>query len=250
MPRRHEAADLFEAAIADIAGCHTPATTRVLDFGCGAGRLLRTLLDAGYDAYGCDVRPAWIGQASAVDDRAVAVPGEPCRLPFADGFFDVVISTSVLEHVHDKLATFRELHRVLRPGGHAFHLFPSKGYLPVEPHLLVPFVNHVWPHCPRWWLAIWAWLGVRNKWQSEMTWREVVEANVRRSREGLSYWSNRRYRRESRRIFERCDEASTFFLERGYGGLARLARRLPARNLLGWLGARTRMVFLVQRKQR
>ena len=38
-------------------------------------------------------------------------------LPYPDGFFDVVTSNGVLEHVHDDNASLREVFRVLRPGG-------------------------------------------------------------------------------------------------------------------------------------
>lgn len=39
------------------------------------------------------------------------------RLSFADGSFDLCTSTEVFEHVPDDIAGFRELHRVLAPGG-------------------------------------------------------------------------------------------------------------------------------------
>ena len=59
------------------------------------------------------------------------------------------------------------------------HLYPSKWYLPSEPHIYVPLVNVFWPRCPRWWLALWARLGVRNEHQGHMGWKEVVDINVR-----------------------------------------------------------------------
>ena len=39
------------------------------------------------------------------------------RLPFADGDFDRVITSEVLEHIQDDVAAIAELHRVLKPGG-------------------------------------------------------------------------------------------------------------------------------------
>jgi SAM-dependent methyltransferase len=54
--------------------------------------------------------------------------GVPCqdveRLTFADGSFDLVTSTEVFEHVPDDARGFREVHRVLRPGGHLVFTVP------------------------------------------------------------------------------------------------------------------------------
>lgn len=38
-------------------------------------------------------------------------------IPYADASFDVVVSDNVLEHLDNPLEVFREVHRVLRPGG-------------------------------------------------------------------------------------------------------------------------------------
>jgi SAM-dependent methyltransferase len=51
------------------------------------------------------------------DAPAAAVQGDALHLPFADGSFDRVICSEVLEHIPDDLAAMRELTRVLRPGG-------------------------------------------------------------------------------------------------------------------------------------
>jgi phosphoethanolamine N-methyltransferase len=97
----------------------------LLDFGCGVGGVdvaLARELGAGR-VVGVDVQPALVRRAEAlalqagVDDRVrfeVLVPGP---LPFADGTFDVVFSKDAIYHVEDRPGLFRELFRVLRPGG-------------------------------------------------------------------------------------------------------------------------------------
>jgi len=44
--------------------------------------------------------------------------------PFPAGAFDIVICSHVLEHVPDDAGAFREIHRILRPGGRALLLVP------------------------------------------------------------------------------------------------------------------------------
>ena len=59
------------------------------------------------------------------------------RLTFADASFDLCTSTEVFEHVPDDRAGFRELHRVLRPGGHLVFTVPMGGGDTVERARLV-----------------------------------------------------------------------------------------------------------------
>jgi SAM-dependent methyltransferase len=56
---------------------------------------------------------------------ATAVNGDATRLPFADGSFDRIIASEVMEHVPDDLAALDELTRVLRPGGTIAITIPS-----------------------------------------------------------------------------------------------------------------------------
>jgi SAM-dependent methyltransferase len=50
----------------------------------------------------------------------------PAELPFDSAQFDAVVIRSVLEHVEDPTATFREIARVTRPGGRVFMNLPNK----------------------------------------------------------------------------------------------------------------------------
>ena len=59
-------------------------------------------------------------------DRFVAVlRGDATRLPFADGAFDRVITSEVLEHIQDDVGAIAEFQRVLRPGGVIAGTVPS-----------------------------------------------------------------------------------------------------------------------------
>jgi len=245
-----EAAEFFQAAMMHLGGLKQPALTKVLDLGCGSGELVKHLRSRDYDAYGCDITPSWEGKppAEALAGRLTTISLEAYRLPFESDTFDAVISTSVLEHAQNKEDMFREIHRVLKMGGCSLHLFPGKWYLPVEPHTNVPLLNFFWPLCPKWWLALWAILGVRNEFQRRTPWRHAVEANYEYCTRSLSYWSNRRYRELSLAIFGNYDNPMEFFKSHGYGGVAGLLRRAPFRFLPGRLSGVFRMNLIAQKK--
>jgi len=56
---------------------------------------------------------------------AGAIRGDATRLPFADAVFDCVVTSEVLEHIHDDESALRELVRVLKPGGTFAATVPS-----------------------------------------------------------------------------------------------------------------------------
>ena len=93
---------------------------RVLDFGCGAGRTLRHLLDTGAELHGCDVHGpsvAWLAEHLSPPVHAQRNADRP-PLPYADGSFDLVYALSVFTHLADTWEEWlAELRRVLAPGG-------------------------------------------------------------------------------------------------------------------------------------
>ncbi len=52
-----------------------------------------------------------------LQDRVLLRRVEPGPLPFDDESFDVVFSKDAIIHIHDKGALFRDIYRILRPGG-------------------------------------------------------------------------------------------------------------------------------------
>ncbi len=102
---------------------HAPRGGRMLDVGCGTGRLLQSAGQWYSPLSGVDpciemLRTARARSASE-DPRLVPmfVGAMAERLPFADGAFDVVTSTLSLRHWNDPSAGLRELVRVLSATG-------------------------------------------------------------------------------------------------------------------------------------
>lgn len=95
----------------------------VVDLGCGRGRdVLRAaeLVGAGGLAVGVDLSGEMLAEAArrtalATNVRLVRSPLAPLEL--GDAVADVVVSNCAINHAPDKEAVFREIHRVLRPGG-------------------------------------------------------------------------------------------------------------------------------------
>jgi ubiquinone biosynthesis O-methyltransferase len=101
--------------VGDVSGC------RVLDVGCGDGELAVELEKGGAAVVGIDASAEMIDAAkrrsksrNADIDFQVAMAE---HLPFPAGQFDVVTAITILCFVDDAAPVFREIARVLRPGG-------------------------------------------------------------------------------------------------------------------------------------
>lgn len=109
-----------------------------LDLGCGNGRLT-VLLDAAH-VVGADVSDVALERARRRGLEVVPlVPGR--ALPFEDGAFDLVVSTEVVEHVHDVQRFLSEARRVLRPRGRLALTTPAHWPVIRTPDPLSPHVR-------------------------------------------------------------------------------------------------------------
>ena len=105
-----------------------PASSRVLDAGCGEGVLV--------EAYADRLRIEGV-DANYASDRVRT--GSVTALPFADQSFDRVLCLDVLEHLRldEQEQAFREMHRVLTSDGEALVSVPNLAHLQSRVHFLL-----------------------------------------------------------------------------------------------------------------
>jgi len=97
---------------------HLKPGQRVLDAGCGEGVLSYILARSGLEVIGVDISAPNIHNARRFAEelglRVEFLQADAANLPFSDNSFDVVVSSHVLEHLHDMEKGLRELYRVTR----------------------------------------------------------------------------------------------------------------------------------------
>src|SRR5947209_13979794 len=105
---------------------------RVLDLGSGNGDFTAEAAKGAASVVGVEVAQAAVDRAHArhpeLDFRRAPIDGP---LPLADGAFDLVWASEVIEHVADTARWLSEVRRVLAPGGRLLLSTPSHGRLRV-----------------------------------------------------------------------------------------------------------------------
>jgi len=93
---------------------------RVLDLGCGNGRIFELLKDKQVDYYGIDVSEKLIDIAKKNYPKAKFIVGDALNLPFSNSFFDAVFSIAVIHQIPSnelRSVFLKEAKRVLKPNG-------------------------------------------------------------------------------------------------------------------------------------
>ncbi|MGE4169465.1 MAG: methyltransferase domain-containing protein [Candidatus Margulisiibacteriota bacterium] len=108
-----------------------PKAKTLLDAGCGFGRLFPAYQDRAENFVLMDYSDAMLDQAkgSLGTTNITYQQGNLINLPFADAQFDTVFSIRTLHHVEDPKQFFKEVYRVLKPGGHLLFEIPNKRHV-------------------------------------------------------------------------------------------------------------------------
>ena len=100
-----------------------PAQSKVLDLGCGVGRVCKMFSEKKIDYIGVDISQEQIKQAKEVCPAGKFQQGSMLNLSFAENEFDYVLMVASFHHLFTKkerAQALKEVHRVLKPGGTIF----------------------------------------------------------------------------------------------------------------------------------
>lgn len=104
------------------------AGKKLLDIGSGLGESSVYFALQGADVTALDISPGMIettlnlGKRHGVELKGVVSVAEELNVPSAT--YDMVYIANAIHHVLDRTRMFREIHRVLKPGGHFFSYDP------------------------------------------------------------------------------------------------------------------------------
>jgi SAM-dependent methyltransferase len=144
LARRRRKAEKIKWIIESYAR-HLPSEGTCLDVGCSAGAMTVVVAPLFGHTIGLEYdEAALVAVEPAYRTQMDFMRGDAMSLPFADNSVDAVICAQVYEHVPDDAQLFREIHRVLVPGGMVFFSGPN-WLFPIEPHYFLPFLHWLPP---------------------------------------------------------------------------------------------------------
>lgn len=119
---------------------------KVLDFGCGIGRVaLKLWYDHKLPSHGCDINPEAISYLkSQIQGPDLHVNSFKPPLKYSENFFDLIFSISIWTHLPPDLQIpwLKEMHRILIPGGTALISISSASSLPIRKKRLPMWEAH------------------------------------------------------------------------------------------------------------
>ncbi|HEV3259212.1 MAG TPA: methyltransferase domain-containing protein [Gemmataceae bacterium] len=116
----------FEFSRPEVVALVPPSARRVLDIGCGAGRLGETLkARQAVEVWGIEAVPEAAQAARTRLDQVQVADVEQVDPAYVQSYFDTVICADVLEHLRDPARLLRHVHRWLAPGGQVVASIPN-----------------------------------------------------------------------------------------------------------------------------
>ncbi len=109
--------DLRESRYRKVAGLiEEEKAGRMLDVGCSSGIFSKRFIKKGWKVHGIDIARNKVAMAikNGLDAKAADLTK---KLPYKDGFFDLIFAGEVIEHLVDTDFFLTEMNRILKKGG-------------------------------------------------------------------------------------------------------------------------------------
>src|SRR5271157_208972 len=95
---------------------------KILEAGCGSGRLSNYVAKEGYNVFGMDFSFGMLSKANSISysdnkPNVAFLQGDVETLPLKDSSFDVIICLGVITYLKSEDNMLREMERILKPGG-------------------------------------------------------------------------------------------------------------------------------------
>ena len=121
--------DYLDRALYEAIGTRDLGVTAELC--CGRGEALRLLSDRIREGIGVDISEEMLNAAihEGVRDTWTLVQGDATKVPLADESVDSVVMLGGIHHVNDRDGLFREIARILKPGGRFYWREPVSDFL-------------------------------------------------------------------------------------------------------------------------
>ena len=110
---------------------HLSPEKTYLDIGCSSGVLLQEMLENGacyVNVYGVDISPEGIQRCQSKGLKNTYVM-DATHLDLPENYFDYIIASDCLEHIHDDCTALKNWYRALKPGGVIIVFVPAYQFL-------------------------------------------------------------------------------------------------------------------------
>ncbi len=100
---------------------------KLLDVGCGTGRIVKFFNENGFKSLGCDIYEDALKFARKINKKNTIIKASATKLPFKNNSFDIISVISVIEHLSPvEVEKFlNEAKRILKPKGFIFLVTPN-----------------------------------------------------------------------------------------------------------------------------
>lgn len=132
--------------VAKILADYFSPQDKIIDVGCSQGLTFSYLAQSFKNIVGVDIDSKALITAKnrltklGLKNKLILYDGK--RLPFKGGSVDGIVTTETFEHVNNRKAYIKELHRVLKTGGKIIISSPNKLY-PIECEFHLPFLSYL-----------------------------------------------------------------------------------------------------------